>query len=167
MPAAKSTAKAGTTAKATVKKKAPPKVVMSTRGMMNDILEAPVEALREANPDKEYRWVYAPEGSSDFSKFTQKRVQGYRPVSVTEVEVEGFGHSGDYLRVGDVVLMEIDKDTWEARGDFLRQQAIEAAQRPHTAFEQGLAEQSKGKTTPMGGIKKTATEHQLNLPTEE
>ncbi len=153
-------------------KKKPPLVSAQSRGQVNDILEIPAKAFRamKENAGKALRYVYAPEGGKGFGKEMLRRAQGYEPVSVEETGLEGFGKSGDHVRVADVVLHKIDKDIKEDRQAFLQQLALDEAKKPQVAAFRSALEAGKvrGKgVTSVGRIEIEKREHEISYPEKE
>lgn len=154
------------------KKKKPPLVSAQSRGQVNDILEIPATAFRrmKENVGKALRWVYQPEGGKDFGKALLRRAQGYEPVSVEETGIDGFGQSGDHVRVADVVLHKIDEDIKEDREAFLEKLALEEANASQeAAFAASLEEGRVGGkgVTPVGRVDVEKREHEILPPPEK
>lgn len=152
-----------------VKEKGPPPYVSAANeGDMGQTVEGVVAKLREHNPDKEYRYVYAPEHKSDYNQLMKRHAQGYTKVDAEKEGVDlPHGQGGTLIRVGDVLLMEIPKEKKEKRQRELNERAAEDARRAKEVFEESVRGTSaKGvSATPVGDI--TREQREYSVETEE
>ena len=111
---------------ATKDKKRPPRVRGRERGSTNNMLRSVAQPYKEAHPDKEVRWVLSPEHNKEMSQVYKRQAQGYELVDPTAEDiVYPHGVSGSVVRLGDLVLMAIDKD-YRAEDE---EQAVKVAKR--------------------------------------
>lgn len=132
----------------------PPSVRARQRGQVNEIMDGPVEKLRENNPDKGYRYVYAPPQGSQYTQLHRRAAMGYKKVDLEseDIEIPVPGSDGAEQRVADVVLMEIPKELKEREIEHREQLAREDANRAERAFRQNIEEETEGHATPTGSI---------------
>lgn len=89
----------------------PPTLGITDHGQLNQALNMPTEMFREANPDLEVRWVYAPEGKKDGNSKVKARIKGYKRVTAEDFGVdEDFLDAEGSVRVGDLILYATSKD---------------------------------------------------------
>lgn len=150
-------------------RKTPPRVRARHRGQVNSALEAIVEELREKNPDKAYRFVYAPPQGSRVAQVARRNAMGYEVTDLDAEALETAFSKGSTVVVGDVVLMEIDKELREEDEEHLKELALEEARRPKEAFYRAM-ERNKHRglgATPTGEVSYDEREYELNLPDKE
>lgn len=146
--------------------KEPPQVKARNVGSIGQTMDNPVLQLREANPDKDYRYVYAPEHRSDYSKLLKRRGQGYTPVDAEKAEIDHIhGEAGNQIRVMDVVLCEIPKEKREGRKAMLAERAAEDARRAQEVFERHVRGTRKEgvAAVPVGSIERTSKEYSVEM----
>ncbi|MGW8181771.1 MAG: hypothetical protein ACWGQW_23825 [bacterium] len=151
-------------------KKKPPRIRARERGSTNSMLESVARPFLDAHPDKEVRWVLSPEHSKELSQIYKRQAQGYELVDpTTEDIVYPHGVSGSNVRVGDLVLMAIDKD-YRAEDE---EQATKVAQREANKSRDSYLEAMRGVKAgvhkgvgTMGDIKVSTEEIPLERPEE-
>lgn len=128
-------------------KKTPPTIRARRRGSTTDILKTVADQYLEKNPDREIRWVYAPEHDARHSQIYRRQAQGYKLVDPQNEELDfPHGITGSQVRVGDLVLMSIDKDSRSEDEQMQKEIAQrEAAKSRDTYYE---AQLRMGKTSP-------------------
>ena len=151
-------------------KKKPPRIRARTRGSTMQMLESTAQPYREAHPDKEVRWVYAPEHNKAVSQIYKRQAEGYTLVDPTEEDLDyPHGVTGSTVRVADLVLMSIDKDKKadreaqlqdlaEREGNKSRDSYLEAMRRVNAGGHSGVG---------LGDVKSSIEEVEVKLPTEE
>ena len=147
-------------------RRVPPRVRARMRAKMTAVLENPVEKLRAKNPDKDYRFVRVPVEGEDFGAMDMRSMMGYKPVSREESEVDGHSSTGDFIRVGDVILMEIDKEERQEILADLTEEALAEASRPEETYKASVrAHRVRGQgAEPVGEIEYHETEHEYVEP---
>lgn len=150
-------------------RKAPPRVKARQRGGVNTAIDMIVDQLREANPDKEYRFVYAPPQGSSLAQVARRSAMGYRVVDLeSEDDIDTpFPQKGSKAVMGDVVLMEIDKDLREEEEEYLEELASEDARRSQEAYHRHLEENTQdGRVyaSPSGEVTVEERSYELDLP---
>lgn len=152
----------------TSKRKRPPRVRARHRGQVNSALEAIVEELKEKNPDKAYRFVYAPPQGSRVAQVARRNAMGYEVTDLDAEALETAFAKGSTVMVGDVILMEIDKELREEDERHLKELAREESRRPKEAFYRAL-DRNKHRgmgATPSGDVSFEEREYEINLPDE-
>lgn len=156
----------------TTERREPPRVKAQNLGSMNTTVESPVDALREKYPNKDFRYVYAPEHDSKYAQLAKRKMQGYEPVPREAAEDAEIALppsvAGDHIRVGDVVLMWIDKDKREVRQEELDERAQADAKRAQRVFEQNVRGNTKEGVgaTPVGSVTRQERTHRLGTGEE-
>lgn len=90
-----------------------PQVDSKKAGHVGQTLEGIALLYKQKHPDREVCWVYSPLHRGELSNVMTKRSQGYIPVMVKDVgTLDGF-KSSDQMRVGDLVLMSVEKEIHE------------------------------------------------------
>lgn len=97
------------------KKNKPPAVRTRSRGQVSSTLSRFATMYRERYPDRRVRWVYDPEHKPELSGVLGRQSQGYEMVTKKHIEVASTSDEEDQpVRVGDLVLMSIDKESKDA-----------------------------------------------------
>lgn len=148
----------------------PPNVRARGRGQVNAMMDNPVEQLREQNPEKEYRYVYAPPQGSQYSQANLRAAQGYRVVDLESEEIStpraALGETGTAHRVADVVLMEIDKELKDSYQEELDAEAEEDARRAEEAYFENIRRETEGHARPTGSVESEQETYRVS-PSEE
>ncbi len=147
-------------------RKVPPRITARSRGTYNNVLTNIAEAYRSANPSKDVRMVYAPQHRPEHSKIMRRQSEGYEFVTRDELGIDTpGGKAGEQVRVGDTVLMAIDKDVLAANAEYMNQLAKDDARRVQDSFYNSQAEFTAGEHTskPLGRISSSTEEKELKL----
>lgn len=92
--------------------KEPPVVRTRSRGQVSTSLETYAKAYRDRYPDRDVRYVYDPSHKPELSGVLGRKAQGYQIVTLGEAGLASTSDEEDNpVRVGDLVLMSIDKKT--------------------------------------------------------
>lgn len=152
------------------KGKSPPVVkarVRASPGLLNEILDSVAEEYRTNNPDRDVRFVYAPEDSQHYSKVLMRSAQGYVPVDADEVHMPPHGHTGSLVRVGDVMMMSIPRETREEIIEEKNRLARAELDRLQAEFYEEVSNIRAGRHQgrPTGEIRVHSEQVQLKFPT--
>jgi|SRR5690606_6816962 len=92
----------------------PPVMSALNRGHFNDAIAAPAAQFEAENPDMKARFVFSPEGKSNQSRVTKRKMEGYRPVKAEDAGIDPeFADANDEVRVGDVVMMATPRENYD------------------------------------------------------
>jgi hypothetical protein len=144
----------------------PPRVSARSRGLYNTMLGTAATQFRANNPGKEVRFVRAPEDKSDRSQLIKRRAEGYDVVSAEQCGIDApHGLAGDQVRVGDTILMAIDKDVLEENRADVQADIRRETQRVKDAFVASLKDEAPGGHTsePIGTITTNFEEREIKL----
>lgn len=140
---------------------APKRVRVRNRGQVTSTLERYGAAYRERYPERDCRYVYDPQHKQELSGVISRQADGYEIVTMGEIGLGGPEKEGQTVRVGDLVLMSIDKEARqeliEAREQLSRDQ-LETVQRSFYDAQEALATEamkegmSKPPMKPMGSV---------------
>lgn len=151
-------------------RKTPPRVRARERGSINSMLESVARPYLEAHPDKEIRWVLAPEHNKELSQIYKRQAQGYTLVDPTEEGIDyPHGVTGSNVRVGDLVLMSIDKDYRVEDEERAQALAYKEANRSRDSYlaAMGRVQAGKHKGVGVGDVKASTEEISLERKEEE
>lgn len=119
------------------KKLAPFFAAVRDRGLLNSMLNGPALLVEEKYPDKKAHWEYWP-ANGDNTMIVAREGMGYELVDASEIVATESSTSKGIVRRGDLVLMKVDKEIWEA----VREQDEKAAKAdrdlPVTTYEESL-----------------------------
>lgn len=152
------------------KKSAETKVPISVRarGRVSGILDLIGDMYREAYPDRDCRWVYAPTHKPELSNVLGRKASGYVEVRVKEIPKLGDFLPGsspdDVVRVADLVLMSIEAELRNIFKEELHQAAIEQGKRVERSYYERIdAESQEGG----GRTHKASAKGSLNIEERE
>lgn len=137
------------------KRRSPPSIKARVRGMYTQMREHLEKQFLDNNPGKRIRWAFDPEHERRLSKVRKHELAGYELV---DAEAEGMeqihGQQGSTVRLGDTVMMAIDKDEYEERKEELDSLAKEDARKSKKAYEDAVRGVRKGEhaARPIGDI---------------
>jgi hypothetical protein len=119
----------------------PPVMKARTRGHISEVLDGLAESYKADNPDKEVAFVYDPINNPGMSKRMRRTAQGYKEVKATDLKKENpFGGKEGPVRVGDLVLMTVDKTTHTQLKKDLSDLAKAEMERVKPAFQSAVSE---------------------------
>lgn len=141
------------------------RVRVRNRGKVSSTLEFHAERYRERYPDRDVRYVYDPVHKPELSGTLGRQAMGYEFVTKGQLGMASTSdEENERIRVGDLVLMSVDKETADAIRDDLRQRAEDQRKLVDRQFRdsieaeaEALAQKSGGKykqplMKPMGGV---------------
>lgn len=106
-----------------------PVVRVRSRGVISGTLERYAARYREQYPGRDVRYVYDPQHKPELSGVVGRQATGYELVTYGELQMDLRGvKDDDVVRVGDLVLMSIDKETRAALKAEREQDALEQRQ---------------------------------------
>lgn len=156
--------------KAAAKKKAPPKVRARRRGTYTELRNSIAGEYKDKHPEKEVRWVYDPEHDPRYSRVRHYGVRGYELV---DGETEGLtmphGQSGTKVRLGDAVLMAVDRDVRAETDRELKADAEADARKSKDAYDRAIAGLStkEHEMVPVGGVTDVVEEKTMTIREKE
>ncbi len=116
-----------------------PKVTVAGRGRINSMMNRLASMYVELNPDRAVRWVYSPMHRPELSTVLGRRAQGFAPVLVEDLHEEIPGMKPDEeVRVGDLILMSIEKEARDEMRAELKERALEQARSVDRAYYDSL-----------------------------
>lgn len=126
-------------------KKEAPVVRVRSRGQISGALEGHAEKYRDRYPERDVRYVYDPTHKPELSGIVGRQAMGYELVTWGEIGVTG-AKEEEVVRVGDLVLMSIDKETKQAIRDeraHLSRERMESVSRSfYTKIEEAASEKT-------------------------
>lgn len=150
--------------------KTPPKVRARKRGRTGQLMTMIEDKVKEAHPDVELRWVYEPPHEEQHSQVWRREIDGY---SVVDPEVEGLdlphGKIGNRIKVGDLVLLMIDKEARAELDKENKERAELEASKSREAYYDSMRSLRAGehRGRPTGDIKEKTTTVSTELPSKE
>lgn len=140
-------------------RKAPPRVNARHMGTVNAIIDAYITRLRTEFPDKHFRLVFAPSQGSQYAQVQKRMAMGYEIVDSEGMDLNQFSpHKGSEVRVGDVVVMMIDKGLHEEEVAFREITALDEAMKSQQVYDDFMRQQEDstgGKIKGAGKITRT------------
>lgn len=108
------------------KGKETPVVRTRSRGQVSSVLHRYADEYREKHPGREVRYVYDPVHKPELSGVLGRQAMGYEKVTLGDI---GMASTSDEevkpVRVGDLILMSVDKETRDEAKKELRDRATE------------------------------------------
>lgn len=144
------------------------------RGQVSSTLERYAEMYRERYPERDVRYVYDPKHKPELSGVLGREADGYEIVTYAEVGVEDETKEDQPVRVGDLVLMSIPKETKDAlrreRESYAKEQRESVQRSYYEEIEKAANENSNPNHTrpgssPMG--RATITEKEFSYDIEQ
>lgn len=149
----------GAATKKPPERKAPPRVNARHMGTVNAIIDAYIIRLKAEFPDKHFRLVFAPAQGSQYAQVQKRMAMGYQIVDSEGMDLNQFSpHEGSEVRVGDTIVMMIDKDLHEEEVAFREITALDEAMRSQKVYEDFMQQQgdrTEGKIKSSGKITRT------------
>lgn len=140
-------------------RKAPPRVNARHMGTVNAIIDAYITRLKAEFPDKHFRLVFAPAQGSQYAQVQKRMAMGYQIVDSEGMDLNQFSpHKGSEVRVGDTIVMMIDKDLHEEEVAFREITALDEAMKSQKVYEDFMQQQgdrTEGKIKSSGQITRT------------
>lgn len=131
------------------KKEAPAVVRVRSRGQVSQALERFAEMYRNNYPERDVRYVYDPTHKPELSGIMGRQALGYQIVTYGELglvdEKEGVAED-QTVRVGDLVLMSVDKDTKQALRDEREELARDQMKKVNREFYHEVEEEARKRT---------------------
>ena len=122
-----------------------PRVTVQSKGRVTQMMEQLADLYKAKHPDRDVRYVYSPVHRPDLSNVLTRRAQGYIPVIAQELGTDVPGIKADEdVRVGDVVLMSIERATREAISQELEDLAKEQSSSVERSFYDSIESMGDG-----------------------
>jgi hypothetical protein len=151
---------------------APPAVKVKSRGKVNRRLELLAHKFRAGHPKERARFVYHPSHKPDLSNVLDRQIDGYRLVRVKELgddieeSLPGL-KPDDLVKVGDVVMMAIDEDTYAANqaehADRAKEELSRVDQRYYESIEE-IEAKDEHKPRPRGSSYIEFVDKEVDVP---
>lgn len=129
-------------------KKAAPVVRVRSRGQVSQALERFAEAYRARYPERDVRYVYDPTHKPELSGVMGRQAMGYEIVKYGELGLPETDEKKEEqtVRVGDLVLMSIDKKTKaalrEERAQWARDRTTSVQRQYYDEIERAASEKT-------------------------
>lgn len=147
-----------------------PSIRVRARGRLASITDELARLYREANPERDCRWVYAPTHKPELANVLTRRAQGYQEVTVNELpeakDLMTGASPDDAVRIGDVILMSIEAEVREIYKEELYQLAKEQGEQVQTQYYEKIAEESQ-KSSISGRKHKAAAKGSVKIEERE
>jgi hypothetical protein len=148
----------------------PPVMKARSRGHVSEVLDGLAEAYKADHPDKEVAFVYDPTNNPGLSKRMRRTAQGYVEVRADDMKKDNpFGSKEGAVRVGDLVLMAIDKTQHAQLRKDIDDLAKAEMERVKPSFDSTVAEIAvQGNTgthtgRPIGSLSMEIQEREVNI----
>jgi len=143
-------------------KKDPPVVRVRSVGQVTSTLEKYAALYRVGHPDRDVRYVYDPTHKPELSAVLERASDGYEMVTLGEIGMASISDDENKpVRVGDLVLMSIDKETLselkQIEADRATEQRMSVSRAYRDAIEAAASESQKsGTRSPIRSVGKVS-----------